>query len=85
MTNKELQKYLSQWPDNLPIKILLDSGMTKRPLESPPIHDFTTDHILQTSENAYVDDEVDPEEWDCEDGKVIDRGPAYLLFNPIIT
>ncbi len=80
MTNKELQLLLSKWPDEMPIKLLPD---TYRPdITQIP---FTEDHILHTSETAYLNDEAPDEEWDHEDGKIeLGDGIQYLLINPII-
>lgn len=78
MKNKDLQKLLAQYPDNMPVRLLLNQNPYSEHV------DLTEDHILRTSEGAYVDDEADPNTWDCEDGKIRDKGKKYLLFNPII-
>ena len=79
MNNKELQEYLKQYPDDLEILLIPD---IKNWSQTIP---FTDENILHTSETAYVDDEADEDDWDCEDGKVeLGEGKRYLLFNPLI-
>lgn len=58
MTNAELQTLLHQYPDDLPIKFLVNSGVPVRDYKSEPIVNFTEERILHTSEGAWVDDEV---------------------------
>jgi hypothetical protein len=36
------------------------------------------------STERYIDDSFPQEEWDCEDGKLIQKGEDYLLINPLI-
>lgn len=82
MTNKELQAYLAQFPDQMPIKLLPKGNGDIRTWK--PI-DLTEENILHTSETAYADDEAPEDEWDCEDGKIeLGSGQQYLLFNPVI-
>jgi hypothetical protein len=76
MTNKELQDFLKQYPDEMPIKLRV---------EEMEVVELTTENILHTSETAYVNDEAPEEEWDCEDGKIeLGSGTQYLLLNPLI-
>jgi hypothetical protein len=79
MTNKDFQKLLQQYPDDILIRLL-----PKQENNVKAIVDFTDENILLTSEGAYVDDEADPETWDHEDGKIRHKGERYLLLNPII-
>lgn len=79
MTNKEFQKLLAKFPDNIPVKLL-----PKPENNIKSIIDFNEENILATSEGAWVDSEADPEKWDCEDGKIKHKGKRYLLINPII-
>lgn len=80
MTNKQLQDYLKQFADNMPIKLLHDVNNHKTSVVS-----FDTENILLTSETAYVDGDAPEDEWNTEDGKVrLGDGQQYLLFNPII-
>ena len=73
MTNKELQEYLKQFSDDLPVKWHKDGG---------GIRDFYDEDILITSETAHVNTEAPEEEWDCEDGKFeLGDGPEFILFN----
>lgn len=75
MTNKELQNYLSKFPDEMPIKLFTDEVT----------FDLKEENILHTSETAYVNNEAPEDEWDSEDGKIeLGNGSQYLLFNPII-
>lgn len=85
MTNKELQELLKQWPDDIEVKLLTKNDIPVRSIEKAPIIPFTEENILESSEEAWVDDEADPETWDCEDGKIMQKGKRYLLLNPIIT
>lgn len=79
MTNKELQSYLKQFPEDMEVKIMPDHEKTD------VILPFELDNILHTSETAYVDTEAPESEWDVEDGKVeLGDGMQYLLINPII-
>jgi len=72
MTNKELQEYLKQFSDDLPVKLYKDGD----------IRDFFDEDILITSETAHVNTETPEEEWDCEDGKFeLGDGPEFILFN----
>lgn len=76
MTNIELQNYMKQFPNDLPIKIRIDGDSVKA---------LDEENILHTSETAYVDPNAPEDEWDCEDGKImLGDGQQYLLFNPII-
>ena len=80
MKNLELQKLLAQYPDDMPIKILL-----KHIGPSHPIVDFDAENILHTSTTAYVNEDAPEDEHDCEDGKVeLGDGEQYLLLNPIV-
>lgn len=85
MTNKELQKLLKKYPDDMSIKILLNSDIPVRSFKAPPIVELSEENILISSGGAWVDDKANPEIWDCEDGKIRHKGKRYLLFNPIIT
>ena len=85
MTNKQLQEFLKQFPDEIKVKLLPKSDIPVRSYNSVEILELTEENILHTSEGAWVDDEADPEEWDCEDGKIRHEGNWYLLLNPIIT
>lgn len=76
MTNKELQDYLKQFPDEMPVRRLTEDNL---------IVDMDTDFILHTSDTAFVDTDAPEDEWDDEDGKIeLGDGEQYLLFNPII-
>lgn len=78
-TNKQLQELLKQYPDDMPIKLLVDHDLKTK------IQDFDEENILHSSETAYVDGDAEPMDWDCEDGKVeLGEGQQYLLINPII-
>lgn len=78
MKNKELQNYLAQYPDDMPIKIMIDHN-------SKELFDLTDENILHSSETAYCDADAPMDEWDSEDGKIeLGNGKQYLLFNPII-
>jgi len=85
MTNRQLQKLLQQFPHNMPLKLLLNSDTPISGYEKIVPVDLEDDHILKTSEGAWVDDEAPTDEWDHEDGKIRHKGRRYLLFNPIIT
>lgn len=79
MTNLELQNYLKNYEDELPIKILVDHTITS------PIQDMDEENILFTSETAHVNGDAREDEWDTEDGKIeLGNGQKYLLINPII-
>lgn len=78
MKNKELQELLSKYPPNMPIKLWVDHS------DRNTIVELTPDYLLKSSEGAWIDDEVDPELWDCEDGKIKHKGKRYLLINPLI-
>lgn len=90
MTNKELQTYLQQFSDDLPVKLLhthetkpVGDGTPKQK-HSDPI-EFTDENVLHTSETAYVDPDAPEDEWDNEDGKIeLGGGRQYLLINPVI-
>lgn len=78
MKNSELQKLLQEYPDDMPIKIMISHDSNK-------LFDLDDENILHTSETAYCDDTEPEDEWDAEDGKVkLGDGQQYLLFNPII-
>jgi len=80
MKNLELQQILAQYPDDMPIKMLLNSCDP-----TAEIVDFDDENILHTSETAYCDDNAPEEEWDTEDGKVeLGDGERFLLINPMI-
>ena len=85
MTNKQFQELLKDYPDNMPIKLFVNPDNYKHGDGQKGIIEFTDENILVTSENAWIDDEADPETWDCEDGKIRHKGKRYLLLNPIIT
>lgn len=83
MTNKELQEYLKQYSDDMPVKLLpCTTVITGRNVSE--IIDLTDENILHTSDAAYVDESAPEEEWDTEDGKTVYAGNRFLLFNPII-
>jgi hypothetical protein len=80
MKNSELQELLAQYPDDMPIKLLVDHCDVKAPLI-----EFTDENVLHTSETAYVDTDADLEDWDTEDGKIeLGDGQQFLLINPMI-
>ena len=83
MKVKELIEILKKYPENMPVKIMPDHERDSS--FNYNVQDLTTDHLMQHSEKAWIDDEADPETWDCEDGKVRQKGKRYLLVNPIIT
>lgn len=78
MTNKELQHLLAQYPDDMPVRLLPSQCLDEIVIP------LTEEHILHTSDKAWVDDDAPVEEWDCEDGKIHYDGQPFLLFNPII-
>lgn len=81
MTNNELQNFLAQYPNDMPIRFLADHNEGS----NTPILEFTTENIMLTSETAYVDEDAPEDEWDTEDGKVeLGDGQQFLLINPII-
>jgi hypothetical protein len=78
-TIADLKNLLAEYPDEMPVKILVNHERETQP------QSFDEENILITSETAYVDSEADPLEWDCEDGKIeLGRGIKYLLINPMI-
>jgi len=78
MTNIQLQELLAQHPDDMPIRIMVSHF-------SKDVFDFDTDHVMKTSETAYVNPDAPEDEWDTEDGKVeLGDGQQFLLINPII-
>jgi hypothetical protein len=79
MTNKEFQELLSEYPSDLPIKLLVKHEPMAKCI------DFDDENILLTSETAYVNEDAPEDEWDTEDGKIeLGEGQRYLLLNPII-
>jgi len=64
MTNKELQSYLAQFPDEMPVKLLVKAEPKAQPIE------LTEENILHSSESAYVNSDAPEDEWDTEDGKI---------------
>ena len=85
MTNRELQKLLQEYPDDMKVKLLPNSKIPIRGYDKHDAVPLTEENIIESSEGAWVDDEADPETWDCEDGKIKHSGERYILFNPIIT
>jgi hypothetical protein len=82
MTNKELQEYLAEYPDNMTIKFIADPSFF---IKNKRVYDFNEDAIIVSSPTSFVDETAPEEEWDCEDGKIrLGDGEQYLLFNPII-
>jgi len=80
MTNKELQTLLQGYPDDMPVKLLIDHEPGRNSLIN-----FTDENLLHTSETAFADDSFPEDEWDCEDGKIVlGNGQQYLLINPIV-
>ncbi|MFD2922001.1 hypothetical protein ACFS6H_19935 [Terrimonas rubra] len=83
MKVKDLIKLLSEYPENMPVKLMpnhergADFNYT--------VNEFTEENMLISSEKAWVDDEAPYDTWDCEDGKIRHKGRRYLLINPIIT
>lgn len=78
MKNKELQQLLSQHPDDVPVRLMLDHRSQK-------IIEFTDENVLLTSETAFVNTEAPEEEWNHEDGRIdLGEGQRFLLINPII-
>ncbi|MBO9151894.1 hypothetical protein ACFOTA_06725 [Chitinophaga sp. GCM10012297] len=76
MTRKQLQDYLEQFPEEMPIMVLIDNHS---------VDELTEEQILHTSDTAYVDVTAPEEEWDCEDGKIrLGDGSQYVLINAII-
>lgn len=76
MNRKQLQDYLEQFPEDIPIMVLIDNHS---------VDDLTEDHILHTSDTAYVDESVPEDDFDCEDGKImLGDGRQYVLINAII-
>ena len=78
MSNKELQELLQKYPDDMQMLIMVSH-------RTQTVYGLHSDHILHTSETAFVNDDAPEGEWDHEDGKVeLGNGKQYLLFNPII-
>lgn len=75
MTNKEFQTLLSDYPDDMPIKLLVKAE------PNFPIIDFTEENIMHTSETAWF---KEAEEEDEQDEMGLGDGQQYLLLNPII-
>lgn len=82
MLNKEFQELLKNYPDDMPIKLLVSSGSRNPNKEN--VIEFNNENIMLTSEQAFIDTEADPETWDSEDGKITQKGKQFLLLNPII-
>lgn len=78
MTNKQFQKLLKRYPNDLPVKLMVgDSART--------VVQFDGDRIIESSETAYINKEAPEDQWDTEDGKIeLGDGQRYLLINPII-
>lgn len=76
MKVKELIDELYKYPQNMPVKLLVHHN--EKEVE------FTTDNLLVTSEDAYIDSEARADTWDTDDGKIRHKGKRYLLINPII-
>ena len=88
MTVQELKALLSNFPDDMPVKLLPNNSLPMLSVDNKAvvsIVDLTADHFLQTTDKAYVDSDAPEDEWDCEDGKIIYDGMPFLLVNPIIT
>lgn len=85
MNNIQLQEFLNRFPDNMPVKLLTNNDIPVMGIKEPNIIDLTEENILKTSEGAWADDEAPADQWDCEHGKIRQKGKKYLLFNPIIT
>jgi hypothetical protein len=80
MKNKELQELLKGYPDDMPIKLLLNVNSPKE-----PIKDFDSENILHSSETAFLNADAPEDEWDSEDGRFeLGDGEQYLLINPVI-
>jgi|GEM_PF-6597673 len=78
MTNKQLQEFLQQYPDDMLIKLMTDKY-------TQSVVEMDEDNIIHSSESSYVDTDAPEDEWDTEDGKImLGDGRQYLLFNPII-
>lgn len=76
MNNKKLQDYLAQFPDEMPVKLRVKDNS---------FINLSEEHILHTSDTAYVNNLALERDWDTEDGKVeLGNGKQYLLFNPVI-
>lgn len=79
MTTKELRKYLLTFPDDMPVKLMINNEPKSKPI------DLTFDNIVHTSESVFIDSSVSQDKWDHEDGKIrLGDGQQYLLFNPLI-
>ena len=78
MTNIELQYFLRAYPDDTPIKLLVNHQ------KRDEIY-LSDENIMLTSETATINQDAPEDEWDMEDGKLeLGDGERYLLFNPII-
>lgn len=78
MTIEQLYQILDNYPDTTEIRLMVNQ--TNQVVQ--PLND---DHILLTSETAFVNQDAPEDEWDTEDGKVeLGGGKKYLLINPII-
>lgn len=77
MTNKELQEFLKQFPDDMPIKL-----MTRAYTPPFKVIDLTEENILHTSATARL---IEAETDDDNDEVILGKGPQYLLFNPVIS
>lgn len=79
MTNKELQEYLKQFSDDLPVKWYKEYNHNTRKHE---VRDFYDEDIIISSETAHINEDAPEDEWDCEDGKFeLGDGPQFILFN----
>ena len=79
MTNKAFQDLLKQYPDDMPVKLLIDHKRVNA------ITDMDEENLLLTSETVYITKDAPEDEWDTEDGKrELGNGQQFLLINPII-
>lgn len=85
MTNKEFQKLLQGYPDDMLIKLNISDRIHGSTIHGSFIKNFEDENIMLTSDTAYNNQNAPEDEWDNEDGKVmLGDGIPYLLLNPII-
>ena len=79
MTRLEFQQFLDQYPPDMQMKIFVNHSNTNS------VQKLDSDHVIITSDTAYIDTDAPEEQWDTEDGKVeLGDGEKYLLINPMI-
>jgi hypothetical protein len=77
MNVKELKECLSQFSDEMPVKLLSPSCTSYIAL--------TEDNIIIAPNPAHINKDAPAEEWDTENGKIEPDTGLFLLLNPIVT